>query len=148
GAEFVAEIQARGHRQTDPTADARPHGYVLLAFHGIRDRVADDPRAQFTRPQHLARRSIDGTEVAAEAAVERQSARGDQGTAPVRILVGNFPLGLSGHYIELLELAGHARLLGIHVYVGEYINSSLLGMRTLLRFIFHAPVVGRHIEIG
>src|SRR5579859_4357320 len=35
GAEFVVEIQARGHGQTDPTAYARPHGDVLLALHGI-----------------------------------------------------------------------------------------------------------------
>src|SRR5580692_8800978 len=34
GAELVAQIQARSHRQTDPATDAGPDGDVLLTLYG------------------------------------------------------------------------------------------------------------------
>jgi hypothetical protein len=40
------------------------------------------------------------------------------------------------------------RLLGVHVDVGEHVERALLGVRARLRFILHAPVVGRHVELG
>src|ERR1700677_4494456 len=74
GAEFVAEIESRRHRQTDPATDSRPHGHVLLTLHGIRDRVADDSEAQLARPENFPGRASNSSEIAAEAAVEGQAA--------------------------------------------------------------------------
>src|SRR5665213_903677 len=64
GAELVAQVEARGDRQTDPAANATPHRHVLLATDLVGDRVADDAGSQTSLPQDLASLTINGAEVA------------------------------------------------------------------------------------
>src|SRR5690606_41205272 len=62
--------------------DALP---ILLALDLVGDRVADDARAELLLPEHLARLTVDGAEVAALGAVEHQAAVGDQDRKSTRL---------------------------------------------------------------
>src|SRR3984893_18213722 len=73
-------------------------------------------------PQDLPGRPVDGAEVAVQAAVEREATVSNKRSAPVRIRVRDFPYRLAGEEVVLLELAGDARFLRIHVHVGEHVH--------------------------
>src|ERR1700730_14327081 len=146
GAELVAEVEAGRDRQSDPAADAAPHRHVLLAGYLVGNRVTDDARPQTTLPQDLSGGAVDGTKVAVQAAVERESTISNKRSAPVRVRVRDFPYRLAGEEVVLLELAGDAGFLRVHVHVGEHVHRALLRVRALLRLVFHAPVVGRAVR--
>src|SRR5579863_10237138 len=98
-AELVAQVEARGDRQSDPAADATPHRDVLMAADLVGDRVTDDSGTQTTLPQDLAGLAINGAEIAQQIAVEGQTAVGDQCATPVRIGIRDFPHRLTSQYV-------------------------------------------------
>ena len=69
-----------------------------------------------------------------------------EGDFGLRRVLAVFPDGLAGQDVILLDLAGGAGLLGIHVHVREHVDRALVRVRALLRLELHAPVVGGHVE--
>src|SRR5262249_12931899 len=127
GSVFVVLVQSVGivgrltrtrhGRQADPATDAAEHRDVLVSAGLPGNRIADDSGAETALPHHLAGVAVNRAEVTAQAAVEGETAIRHQRAAPVRIRVRDFPLRLAGQHVELLELAGYAGFLRVHVDV-------------------------------
>ncbi len=149
-AALVEEVDLLGHipaPQRHRAAPASRHTDVLLAILIPGDRRRYDAGSDVERPDFLAGLGIGRLEEPLGRAPEHQTALGRQHTAPQRRVVGDFPFHLAGLRVERAQRADVLVVDRLDGETGTQVGRALLVADRLVPD-FHAPLVGRHVEIA